>query len=307
MDINYVSSQLAPLLAEMDANRFNAQGKAYRVIPMVEQQTRDNPGALLDVSLKTPDGELVPLRTIAKLESITGPRSLGKFNQQRSFRIFGGVLPGTTNGQALATLEEAAAELLPATYTIDYGGISRQLKKEGNSMVSVLIIAIIVVYLALAIQFNSFRLPLVVLAGSVPLALSGAMLFTFLSLTTINIYAQIGFITLVGLIAKNGILITEFAHEQQRQGMMKIDAIKEAAALRLRPVLMTTAATVLGHFPLVLVTGPGAEARNSIGIILVAGMAIGTLFTLFILPSVYLWLAGETERGDMEVAGLSPA
>ena len=302
MDINYVSNQLASLFAEMDANRFNADGKAYRVIPLVESQARDNPDAILDVSLRTPSGELIPLRTIAELESITGPRSLGKFNQQRSFRIYGGVLPGTTNGQALATLEQAAADVLPANYTIDYAGISRQLKKEGNSMVSVLVIAIIVVYLALAIQFNSFRLPLVVMVGSVPLALSGAMLFTFLSFTTINIYAQIGFITLVGLIAKNGILITEFAHEQQRHGMMKIDAIKEAAALRLRPVLMTTAATVLGHFPLVFVTGPGAEARNSIGIILVAGMAIGTVFTLFILPSVYLWLASETEPEEMEPA-----
>jgi len=161
-------------------------------------------------------------------------------------------------------------------------------------MISVLMISVIVVYLALVVQFNSFRLPLVVLLGSVPLALSGAMLFSFLSLTTINIYAQIGFVTLVGLVAKNAILITEFAHKQQLAGLEKLDAIKSASLLRLRPVLMTTAATVLGHFPLVLVTGAGAEARNSIGIILVAGMLIGTLFTLFILPSVYLLLAGET-------------
>jgi multidrug efflux pump len=162
-------------------------------------------------------------------------------------------------------------------------------------MISVLLVSIVVVYLALVVQFNGFRLPLVVLLGSVPLALSGAMLFSFLCLTTINLYTQIGFVTLVGLIAKNAILVTEFAHKQQLQGMLKIDAIKAAATLRLRPVLMTTAATVMGHFPLVLVTGAGAEARNSIGIILVAGMAIGTVFTLFILPSVYLWLAPETE------------
>ncbi|MCG8668513.1 MAG: efflux RND transporter permease subunit [Pseudomonadales bacterium] len=295
MDIQYVTQQLATLLAEMDANRFNADGKAYRVIPLVEHASRDNPDALLDLFIKSPQGNLIPLRMIASIETTTAPRSLGKFNQQRAFRIYAGVLPGTTNGQALSSLENAAKEILPGSYTVDYAGVSRQLRKEGNSMVSVLIIAVIVVYLALAIQFNSFRLPLVVLLGSVPLALSGAMLFSFLSLTTINIYAQIGFITLVGLIAKNGILITEFAHEQQRLGMAKIEAIKEASALRLRPVLMTTAATVLGHFPLVLVTGAGAEARNSIGIILVAGMAIGTLFTLFILPSVYMWLAGETQ------------
>ncbi len=298
MNVAYVSEQLAPLLAEIDANRFNANGKAYRVIPLVNNDARDAPDALLDLSIRSPDGELIPLRAIVELENVTGPRALGTFNQQRAFRLFGGVLPGTTNGQALSTLEQAAEDILPANYSVDYAGISRQLRKEGNSMLSVLIIALVVVYLALSIQFNSFRLPLVVLLGSVPLALSGAMLFSFLSLTTINIYAQIGFITLVGLIAKNGILITEFAHEQQRMGLSKTDAILAAASLRLRPVLMTTAATVLGHFPLVLVTGAGAEARNSIGIILVAGMAIGTLFTLFILPSVYLWLAQETPDGE---------
>ncbi len=294
LDINSVSTQLASLLSEMDVNRFNASGKAYRVIPMVEDFARDNPDTLLDLQLRTALGTLVPLRAVAKLEKVTSPRVMGTFNQQRSFRIYGGVLPGTTNDQALSALEVAAKEILPTNYTVDYAGISRQLRGEGNSMMSVLFIALTVVYLVLAIQFNSFRLPLVVLLGSVPLAISGAMVFSFLSLTTINIYAQIGFITLVGLIAKNGILITEFAHELQLKGIPKIDAIKESSELRLRPVLMTTAATVLGHLPLVLVSGAGAEARNSIGIILVAGMAIGTLFTLFILPSVYLWLAKET-------------
>lgn len=295
MDINYVNSQLATLLAEMDANRFNANGKAYRVIPLVESAARNSPEALLDLSIRSPQGNLIPLRSLVDLEPVVGPRVLGTFNQQRSFRVMGAVIPGTTADQALATLEQAAADMLPAGYSVDYAGTSRQLRMEGNTMISVLMISIVVVYLALVIQFNNFRLPMVVLAGSVPLALSGAMLFSFLSFTTINIYAQIGFVTLVGLIAKNGILITEFAHQQQLLGKTKLQAIQEAATLRLRPVLMTTAATVLGHFPLVLVTGAGAESRNSIGIILVAGMAIGTLFTLFILPSVYLWLAKETD------------
>src|SRR5690606_29264848 len=210
------------------------------------------------------------------------------------FRVTGAVVPGITSGQGLSALEDAAAELLPAGYSIEHAGASRQLRKEGNTMVSVLLVSVVVVYLALAVQFNNFRLPLVILLGSVPLALSSAMLFSFLGLTTINIYAQIGFVTLVGLVAKNAILITEFAHKLQEQGLAKLEAIRQSASLRLRPVLMTTAATVLGHFPLVLVTGAGAEARNSIGIILVAGMAIGTLFTLFILPSVYLWLAPAT-------------
>lgn len=303
LDISGVSLQLAALISEQDINRFNANGKAYRVIPMVENYARENPDALLDLQIKTPRGEMIPLRAIASLELETAPRQMGKFNQQKSFRIFGGVLPHSTSDQALSALETAAQEILPKHYRIDYAGVSRQLRKEGNSMFSVLLIATAVVYLALVVQFNSLRLPLVVLAGSVPLALSGALLFTFLGLTTINVYAQIGFITLVGLIAKNGILITEFASERQRQGSSKIEAISDAAKIRLRPILMTTAATVLGHLPLVLVTGAGAEARNSIGIILVTGMAIGTLFTLFILPSMYLWLARETKT---ETQSLEP-
>ena len=306
LDVNSVSSQLATMLAEMDANRFNSNGKAYRVIPLVENSGRATPDAILDLMIRTPAAGFIPLRSVVELEPLTSPNSLSTFNQQRSFRITGAAGSGTTSGQALTTLENRAAEILPADYSIDYAGISRQLRQEGNTMISVLMISVIVVYLALVVQFNSFRLPLVVLLGSVPLALSGAMLFSFLSLTTINIYAQIGFVTLVGLVAKNAILITEFAHKQQLSGMAKLAAIKSASLLRLRPVLMTTAATVLGHFPLVLVTGAGAEARNSIGIILVAGMLIGTLFTLFILPSVYLLLAGETEsdhaqrRADMD-------
>jgi multidrug efflux pump len=294
MDVNSVSFQLATLLAEVDANRFNANGKAYRVIPLVETGGRATPEAMLDLMIRTPEGGLIPLRSLVQLELVTSPTALSTFNQQRAFRIAGAVTPGTTSGQALTTLENAAADILPVGYTIEHAGMSRQLRKEGSTMVSVLLISVVVVYLALVVQFNSFRLPLVVLTGSVPLALSGAMLFSFLNLTTINIYAQIGFVTLVGLIAKNAILITEFAHKQQERGLSKYEAIRTSASLRLRPVLMTTAATVLGHFPLVLVTGAGAEARNSIGIILVAGMAIGTLFTLFILPSVYLWLAPET-------------
>ncbi len=295
LDVNSVSSQLATMLAEMDANRFNSNGKAYRVIPLVENSGRATPDAILDLMIRTPAAGFIPLRSVVELEPLTSPNSLSTFNQQRSFRITGAAGSGTTSGQALTTLENRAAEILPADYSIDYAGISRQLRQEGNTMISVLMISVIVVYLALVVQFNSFRLPLVVLLGSVPLALSGAMLFSFLSLTTINIYAQIGFVTLVGLVAKNAILITEFAHKQQLSGMAKLAAIKSASLLRLRPVLMTTAATVRGLFPLVLVTGAGAEARNSIGIILVAGMLIGTLFTLFILPSVYLLLAGETE------------
>ena len=292
MDVAAVSRQLGVLLSGNYVNRFDLRGKAYRVIPMVEDYDRVNPASLLDLKIRTPAGDLIPLSAIASLRETVAPRVLGKFQQNNSFRIVGGVLPGNTKERALSALEDAAEEILPGGYSIDYAGESRQLRLEGNTLVGVLGVSLMFVFLALAVQFNSFRDPLVVLIGSAPLAISGALLFTFFGWTTINIYSQVGFITLVGLIAKNAILIVEFARQMQQKGLSKLDAIKESAATRLRPVLMTTGATVMGHFPLVLVSGAGAEARNSIGIILVAGMLIGTMFTLFILPSVYMWLAG---------------
>jgi len=300
MDLTSVSQQLGVLMSGNFVNRFDMDGKAYRVIPMVEGQDRLNPDALLDLQLRTPGGDLVPVAAIATLEHRVAPRLLTKFQQKNAFRVMGGVLPGTTKEQALATLEQAAADILPPDYTLDYAGESRQIRQEGSTLVGVLGMALVFVYFVLCIQFNSFRDPLVVLLGSVPLALAGALLIPFLGLTTINIYAQIGFITLVGLVAKNGILIVEFANHLQGTGLAKLDAIKGAAETRLRPVLMTTAATVLGHFPLVLVTGAGAEARNSIGIILVVGMLIGTLFTLFVLPCLYLVMARSHRAGEVD-------
>ena len=298
MDLAEVSRQLSVFLSGNFINRFDLDGKAYRVIPMVKDQDRLNPAQLLQLQLRTPAGELMPLSALAELKTEVGPRVLGKFQQNNAFRIYGGVMPGTTKEQALSTLENAAREQLPAGYSIDYAGESRQLRQEGNTLLGVLGISLALVYFALAVQFNSFRDPLVVLIGSAPLAISGALLFTFVGWTTINIYSQVGFITLVGLIAKNAILIVEFARQLQEQGREKLAAIKVAASTRLRPVLMTTGATVMGHFPLVLVSGAGAEARNSIGIILVAGMLIGTLFTIFILPSVYMVLASRHEHPD---------
>ena len=269
---------------------------------MVEEYDRTNPTALLDLKIRTPDGDLVPLSTLATLEEGVAPRMLGKFEQNNSFRVFGGVIPGRTKEQALSSLEAVAEEVLPPGYTLDYAGESRQLRQEGNTLVGVLGLSFIFVFLALSVQFNSLRDPLVVLLGSVPLALSGALLFTYVGWTSINIYSQVGFITLVGLVAKNAILVVEFARQMQQRGLSKLEAIKASATTRLRPVLMTTGATVMGHLPLVLVSGPGAEARNSIGIVLVAGMLIGTLFTLFILPSVYLWLGSTHQPGAQERA-----
>ncbi|MBU2893705.1 efflux RND transporter permease subunit [Colwellia sp. D2M02] len=296
MNLADVSEQLGILLSSNFVNRFDAKGKAYRVIPIVDDTIRSKTESLLSLNIKMPTGELLPVSAVADLNWKTVPRQLGTFAQQNSFRIFGGVAPGSNKEAALSALENAASELLPVGYSIDYAGESRQLRKEGNTLLMVLAISSLIVFLVLTIQFNSFRDPLVVLLGCVPLALSGALLISYLEFTTMNIYSQIGLITLIGLIAKNGILIVEFANHAQENGATKLAAVTEAATTRLRPILMTTAATILGHFPLVLVTGAGAEARNSIGIILVAGMFIGTIFTLFILPSFYLLLAKRREK-----------
>lgn len=300
MDLASVSRQLSVMLSGNYVNRFDMNGRAYRVIPMVEGQSRLNPEALLDLQLRTPAGDLIPVSAIASLEEGVAPRLYRTFQQKNAFRIYGGVLPGTTKEEGLRAVEDIAKDILPAGYSIDYAGESRQIRSEGNTLLGALGFALVFVYFVLAIQFNSFRDPLVVLLGSVPLALAGALLFPFLGLTTVNIYSQIGFITLVGLVAKNGILIVEFANHLQVEGLSKLAAIKGAAETRLRPVLMTTAATVLGHFPLVLVSGAGAEARNSIGIILVAGMLLGTLFTLFVLPCLYLWMARTHKPEDID-------
>jgi multidrug efflux pump len=296
MNVGEVSEQLGILLSSNFVNRFDANGKAYRVIPIVNDEVRSKTEAILSLDIKLPTGELLPVSAVADLKWKTVPRELGTFAQQASFRIYGGVAPGSNKEAALSAIENAAKEILPLGYSIDYAGESRQLRKEGNTLIMVLGISLLIVFLVLAIQFNSFRDPLVVLLGCVPLALSGALLIPYIELTTINIYSQIGLITLIGLIAKNGILIVEFANHAQELGANKLAAVTEAATTRLRPILMTTAATILGHFPLVLVTGAGAEARNSIGIILVAGMFIGTIFTLFILPSFYLLLAEKRAK-----------
>jgi multidrug efflux pump len=311
VDLSQAGQDLSTLLGGNYVNRFSIQGRSYKVIPQVKRAERLTADQLSQIYVTGSQDKLVPLSTFATLKTTTEPRDLKKFQQLNAVRIQGVVPPGVPLDQALRVLEDEAKGILPQGFTVDYAGESRQLRTEGSKFLGTFLLSGILIYLVLAAQFESFRDPFIILAGSVPLAISGALLFSFLGLTTLNIYSQVGLITLVGLVSKNGILIVEFANHLQETGRDKLAAIIGAAETRLRPILMTTAATVIGHFPLVLAKGPGAGARNSIGIMLVSGMIIGTLFTLFIVPSIYMLVAKTHTRiseGDEEPASmLEPA
>jgi multidrug efflux pump len=298
-----VGADLAAALGGDYVNRFNIEGRAYKVIPQITRAGRLNPDQLEDIYVSGPSNQLVALSTVARIRDTTVPRSLNRFQQLNAIKLSGMT---AQLDRGLKVLETAAREILPPGYSLSYTGESRQLRTEGGKFLPALGLAVLMIFLVLAVQFNSFRDPFVILLGSVPLAMFGALLFTFLKMpnpdlpywtngwtTTMNIYAQVGLVTLVGLVAKNGILIVEFANKLQERGRDKMSAIKEAAMTRLRPVLMTSVATVAGHFPLTLVSGPGAAARNSIGLVLVGGMTIGTIFTLLVVPSLYLLLAKQ--------------
>jgi multidrug efflux pump len=291
VDLSRAGRDLSTLLGGDYVNRFSIQGRSYKVIPQVKRDERLTADQLTGIYVTGSEDKLVPLSTFATLKTTTEPRELKKFQQLNAVRIQGVIPPPVPLDQALTFLETEARKILPQGFNIDYAGESRQLRTEGSKFLGVFLLSAVLIYLVLAAQFESFRDPFIILAGSVPLALSGALLFSFLGLTTLNIYSQVGLITLVGLIAKNGILIVQFANHLQETGLDKLHAVIEASGTRLRPILMTTAATVVGHTPLILATGPGAGARNSIGIMLVSGMIIGTVFTLFVVPSIYVALA----------------
>lgn len=314
-----VGADLGAALGGGYVNRFNISGRSYKVIPQIERAGRLNPEQLDDIYVRGPEGKLVPLSTFATVKRTAEARSLNRFNQLNAVKI-SGVAQSIDGG--LKVLEEAADRILPAGTRIDYGGQSRQLRQESGKFLPAMGLAVVLIFLVLAAQFNSFRDPLIILLGSVPLAMFGALVFTALKAppvpgfnfgftegwtTTMNIYSQVGLVTLVGLIAKNGILIVEFANVLQEQGRSKLAAVRESSLTRLRPVLMTSVATVAGHFPLVLVSGPGAEARNSIGLVLVGGMAIGTVFTLFVVPSLYMLIAKDHSHDALPGAELDAA
>ncbi|HEX4802225.1 MAG TPA: efflux RND transporter permease subunit, partial [Myxococcaceae bacterium] len=299
-----VGQDLGAALGGNFVNRFSIAGRSYKVIPQLMRVDRLNPEQLKDIYVTGPNGQLVALSSIATIKDLVAPRSLNRFQQLNAVKLSGvAVVP---LDQALTYLETEAAKILPKGYSIDYTGESRQLRTEGNKFLPAFSLAIILIFLVLAAQFNSFRDPFVILAGSVPLGMFGALVMTFLKMpnpnipfftngwtTTLNVYSQVGLVTLVGLVSKNGILIVEFANRLQEQGQEKLEAVHNAALTRLRPVLMTSVATVCGHFPLTLVSGPGAAARNSIGLVLVTGMAVGTVFTLFFVPAIYVLIARD--------------
>ncbi len=291
VDLSRAGEDLSTLYGGDYVNRFSIQGRSYKVIPQVKRAERLTPDQLAQVYVTGSENKLVPLSTFASLRTTAEPRELKKFQQLNAVRIQGVIPPPVPLDKALSLLEDEARSMLPQGFTMDYAGESRQLRVEGSRFLGTFLLSAILIYLVLAAQFESFRDPFIILAGSVPLAISGALLFSFLGLTTLNIYSQVGLITLVGLISKNGILIVEFANQLQEKGLEKLHAVIEAAGTRLRPILMTTAATVVGHFPLVIATGPGAGARNSIGIMLVSGMIVGTIFTLLVVPSIYMLVA----------------
>jgi multidrug efflux pump len=290
-----IGQDLSIFLGGDYVNRFSILGRSYKVIPQVQRVDRLTPEQLLQLHIRGPRDKLIPLATVASLKDGVQPRQLNRFQQLNSATIQAMPAPGVSVNEALKVLEGRSADILPAGYVTDYAGESRQLRKESKGLTSTLILSVVVIFLVLAAQFESFVDPLIILAGSVPLALAGALLFVFLGFTSLNIYSQVGLVTLVGLVAKNGILIVEFANRLQEEGIERFEAAIQAATTRLRPVLMTTVATVVGHFPLIIATGPGAGARNSIGIMLVSGMILGTVFTLFAVP-VFYTLIGRKHR-----------
>ena len=302
-----VGAALGSALGGGYVNYFSISGRSYRVIPQVLQADRLNPNQVLNYYIGVPDGSVIPASTVATITHEVVPRSLNHFQQLNSATISG--VSGMSQGDALTYLSDLVKEVAPTGYTVDYAGQSRQFSQESGGFGSTLLFAVIIVFLALAAQFNSLRDPIVILV-SVPLALFGALIFVNL-FTSLNIYTEVGLVTLMGLISKHGILMVEFANQSQLEGMSKREAIEHAAGVRLRPILMTTAAMVLGVLPLVIASGAGAAGRFNMGLVISTGLAIGTLFTLFVVPAFYLLLStdhhGGGTRGDARLPAPEPA
>ncbi len=297
-----VGSALAAMLGGGYVNYFSLDGRSYKVIPQVQQRHRLNPQQLQNYPIRTRSGT-VPLSTLASIEIATVPRSLNRFQQVNAANISGVPFPGVPLGDALQAMRTLAKDQLPVGYSVDYGGQSRQLEHETRSFAMTFGFALVIIFLALSAQFESFRDPLIILV-SVPMSIAGALVFIALGIgnASLNIYTEVGLVTLMGLVSKHGILIVEFANIQQKQGLSKRAAIEAAAALRLRPILMTTAAMVLGVLPLLMASGAGAAARFNMGLVIASGIAIGTFFTLFVVPAVYLMIGTDHHEKPSDTA-----
>jgi len=294
IDMTALGQELSGMLGGNYVNRFALQGRSYKVIPQVLRESRINPAQLEQYEVRTGSGELVPLSTVVSLEQQTRPRKLNRFQQLNAATISAIPAPGVSMEQALDFLQNEAEATLPEGYSVGYKGASRQFVQEGQQLVVTFFFALLTIYLVLAAQFESFRDPLIMLV-SVPMSIAGALVTMYWLDVSLNIYTQIGLVTLIGLISKHGILMVEFANQLQEQGRDKRAAIEEAAAIRLRPILMTTGAMVLGVSPLLFAVGPGAVSRFQIGLVISSGIAVGTLFTLFVVPAFYTYLARQHE------------
>jgi multidrug efflux pump len=288
-----VGQALGAALGGGYVNYFSIAGRSYKVIPQVQQTDRLNPSNVLDFYIKTPSAGLIPASTVASLKYDVVPESITRFQQLNSVTISG--VAGVSQGEALKILSDAVKSVAPSGYNVDYAGQSRVFVTESGGFLVTMAFAVIIVYLSLAALFESFLDPIVILV-SVPMALFGAVIFIFLGFSSMNIYTQVGLVTLMGLISKHGILMVEVANLEQEKGKNKFDAILEATSVRLRPILMTTAAMVFGVVPLVIASGAGAAGRQAMGIVIFTGMAIGTLFTLFVVPAFYMLLGSDHRK-----------
>ena len=288
-----IGRNLATFLGGNYVNRFSLEGRSYKVIPQVGQQFRLDPDQLGSYYLRAANGSQVPLSTLVHVETSVEPSKRTQFQQLNSLTVQGLMAPGVTLGDAMAYLEEEARQIFPRGYAWNYTGASRQYAQQGSALVATFFMSLLVIYLVLAAQFESWRDPVIILV-SVPMSIAGALAFLMLGFASVNIYTQVGLITLIGLIAKNGILIVEFANQLQiQEGLPRREAVERAAAIRLRPILMTTVSMIVAMVPLLTAHGPGAVSRFDIGLVIAAGLGIGTLFTLFVVPAVYLLLARD--------------
>ncbi len=295
VDMQEIGDTLSTMLSENYVNWFEMNGYSYKVIPQVSQKYRFTPNMLKNYYVQALNGNMVPLSSFIKIKTVVVPESLNQFNQLNSVTVSAVAKPGVTVGQALSYLENTSKNIFPKGFSYNFAGQSRQYVEEGSAMIVTFFFSLIIIYLILAALFDSFIDPVIILI-SVPMSLTGALIFLSLGFATINIYTEVGLVTLIGLVSKHGILITKFANDLQKEGMDKRSAIEHASAIRLRPILMTTAAMVFGVVPLLIATGAGAVSRFDIGLVIAAGLGIGTFLTIFIVPTVYMYIGKDLNK-----------